>query len=158
MSGVLQRPAQFVFVLEEIGQLTEEHFHKLLRRHWRAIGMPEGRRHHVLDRTVFAIGEFDLDLLPFAIFRSLSFADGRGWQLVGVHELIGSDRFFRLCWFAVPLRVVEVMVCFYEVINREVILTVVKPCATSDDLLELDHRVDWAHQNNVANVPRIYTG
>ena len=33
--------AQFVFVLEELRQFAEQHFHELLRRHRRAVGMPE---------------------------------------------------------------------------------------------------------------------
>ena len=33
--------AQFGLVLEELGQLAEEHLHELLRRHRRAVGMPE---------------------------------------------------------------------------------------------------------------------
>ena len=56
--------AQFGLVLEELGQLAEEHLHELLRRHRRAVGMPERRRHHVLDGALLAVGELDLDLLP----------------------------------------------------------------------------------------------
>ena len=54
--------AEFGFVFEELGQLAEEHFHELLRGHRRAVGVPEGRAHHVLDGAVFAVGEFHLRL------------------------------------------------------------------------------------------------
>ncbi len=49
------------------------------------------------------------------------------------------------------------MMRLYEVQNREVVLAVVKPRATSDDLLELDHRIDRAHQHDVADVARVDT-
>ena len=50
------------------------------------------------------------------------------------------------------------MMRFHVVVDREVVLAVVEPGAASDDLLELDHRVDRAHQNDVADVPRIDAG
>ena len=46
----------------------------------------------------------------------------------------------------------------HEVVNREVILPVIEPCAAPDDLLELDHRVDGPHQDDVADVAGIYAG
>jgi hypothetical protein len=33
----------------------------------RAVGMPEGRAHHVLDGPRLAVGEFDFDALPAEI-------------------------------------------------------------------------------------------
>jgi hypothetical protein len=47
---------------------------------------------------------------------------------------------------------------FHKVVDREVILAVVKPCAATDDLLELNHGVDRAHQDDVPNVTGIDTG
>ena len=50
------------------------------------------------------------------------------------------------------------MVRFYEVVNGEVIFAVIEPCTTPDDLLELDHGVDGAHQYDVADVTGINAG
>ena len=69
----------------------------------------------------------------------------------------GSFR-LRLNRLAVPLRVAEVMVRLHEVVDREVVLAVVEPRAAPDDLLELDHRVDRAHQHDVADVAGIHAG
>ena len=49
-------------------------------------------------------------------------------------------------------------VCLHEVVDREVVLAVVEPRAAPDDLLELGHRVDRAHQNDIADVARIHAG
>ena len=49
------QPAEFRFVLEEIGQLAEEHLHELPHGHRRAIGMPEGRTHHRLNGARLAV-------------------------------------------------------------------------------------------------------
>ena len=65
---------------------------------------------------------------------------------------------FRLERFAIPLRIAEMMVRLHEVVDREVVLAVVEPRAASDDLLELDHRVDRAHQHDVADVAGIHAG
>ena len=50
------------------------------------------------------------------------------------------------------------VVRLHEVVDREVVLAVVKPGAAADDLLELDHGVDRAHQDDVANVAGIHAG
>ena len=50
------------------------------------------------------------------------------------------------------------MVRLHEIVNREVILAVVEPRAAPDDLLELDHRIDRAHQHDVADVAGIHAG
>jgi hypothetical protein len=39
--------------LRKFWQLAEQHFHKLLRPHRRAVRMPEGRTHHVLGGAGF---------------------------------------------------------------------------------------------------------
>jgi len=48
------------------------------------------------------------------------------------------------------------MMGLHEIVNREIVLVIVQPRAASDDLFEFDHRVDGAHQNNVADVARIH--
>ena len=50
------------------------------------------------------------------------------------------------------------MVRLHEVVDREVVLAVVEPRAAPDDLLELDHRIDRAHQHDVADVAGIHAG
>ena len=44
------------------------------------------------------------------------------------------------------------VVRLHEVVDREVILPVVEPRATTDDLFELDHGIDRTHQHDVADV------
>ena len=54
--------------MEELRQFAEEEFEELLGRHWRAVGVPEGGGHHVLDVAGFSVGEFYLDsALSFAV-------------------------------------------------------------------------------------------
>src|SRR5262249_20161290 len=65
---------------------------------------------------------------------------------------------FRIKRLAVPFRIVEVEIRFHEVVDREIVLTVIKTSAASDDLLELNHRVDRTHQHNVPNVSGVDAG
>ena len=60
-------------------------------------------------------------------------------------------------WIAVPLRVIELLMGFYKVINGKVILALERPCATSDDLLIFDHRIDGAHRNDVARILGVHS-
>ncbi len=46
-------------------------------------------------------------------------------------------------------------VCPHEVVNGEIVFAVVEPGATANDLLELNHGPDRAHQDDVANVAGI---
>ena len=57
--------------------------------------------------------------------------------------------------FSVPLGIAEVVVCLDEVVDREVVLALVEARAAADNLLELDQRVDRAHQDDVTDVARI---
>ena len=50
------------------------------------------------------------------------------------------------------------MMRLHEVVDREVVLTVIEPRAASDDLLKLDHRVDRAHQDDVPDVAGVHAG
>ena len=63
-----------------------------------------------------------------------------------------------LDWFAVPFGIAEVVVSLHEVIDGEVIFSVIEPRAASDDLLELDHRIDGTHQHDVADVSGVHAG
>lgn len=49
------------------------------------------------------------------------------------------------------------MMCLHEIIDREVVFPVIEPRSTSDDLLELDHRIDRAHQDDVTDIASIHT-
>ena len=61
------------------------------------------------------------------------------------------------CGLAVPLGIAEVHVSPHEVVDGEIILPVVEPGAASDDLFELDYRVDRPHEHDVADIPGIDT-
>lgn len=61
----------------------------------------------------------------------------------------------RLLRLAVPLGVVKVVVRFDEVVNREIVFAIVEAGPAPDGLLEFNHRVDRAHKDDVADVPRI---
>jgi len=50
------------------------------------------------------------------------------------------------------------VVRLHEVIDGEVILAVIEPGATADDLLEFDHGIDGAHEHDVADVPGVNAG
>jgi len=47
---------------------------------------------------------------------------------------------------------------FNEIIDCEIVFPIVKPCATTDDLLELDYGVDRAHEDDVSDVAGVYAG
>src|SRR4030095_7346253 len=100
--------------------------------------MPETCHHHVLDVARFSIGQFHFRLPPWWWL----------WWFGRIHRWDWRPRtLWRFRWFrlSIPLRIVEVVVCFHEVVDREVILPVVKPRAAPDDLLELDHRINGTH-------------
>jgi hypothetical protein len=50
------------------------------------------------------------------------------------------------------------MMRLHEIVGREMVLAVVEPRSASDDLFELNHRVDGAHQDDVADVAGIHSG
>ena len=54
---------EFGFVLEELGKFAEKHLHELLCGYGRAVRVPEGGHHHVLDVALLAVGQLHLDLL-----------------------------------------------------------------------------------------------
>src|SRR5260370_24749573 len=76
--------------------------------------------------------------------------------LAGVIAAPGT--WLRLQRLAVPLRIVEMKIRSYEIVNGEIVLAVIKPRPSADDLLELNHGVDGAHENDVANVAGIHAG
>ena len=83
----------------------------------------------------------------------------RSWHfcaLTGVKAtLLAKLRFY---WLAVPFRIVEMKVRLYEIVDGEVILSIIKARTTSNDLFELDHRVDRAHENDVADIAGVHAG
>ena len=176
MSGRAPQCAQLVLVLEELRQLAKQHLHELLGGHGRAVRVPERGAHHVLNGTLFAVGQlhFRLRLLlahAWALtanrarfFRTFArcLSAHRTWLRYRLHALAGVLATllarFRLQRLAVPFRIAEMVVRLHEVVDGEVVLAIVKPCAAPDDLLELDHGVDRAHQDDVANVAGIHAG
>jgi hypothetical protein len=50
------------------------------------------------------------------------------------------------------------VVGLHEVIDREVVLAVKAVSSTADGLLELDHRVDDAHQYDVSHFAGVHAG
>src|SRR5258708_7198602 len=117
--------------------------------------MPECCAHHMLDPPLLAVGKPDLG--PLSIYGWLRTIDRAGTRR---RALWASDRRCRaeIDRLAIPLRIAEVVMCFDEVVDREVVLAIVQPRSTADDLLELDHRMNRAHQNDVADVTRVNTG
>src|SRR6266436_1487134 len=107
--------------------------------------MPERSAHHVLNGSRLAVGEFNFNLLTTRSgVRTWTRRFGRIW----VSWLLRLFR-LRLHRLPVPLRIAEVKMRLHEVVNREVVLSVIEPRAAPDDLLELDHRVDRPHQDDI---------
>ena len=108
--------------------------------------MPEGRRHHVIDRPLFSVRELHLDLLRPR--RWLRLAIGRHGLRRLVPLAFRPPRLsrLRLDRLPVPFGIVEVVVRLHEVVDRKIVLAVEKPRPAPDNLLELDHGVDRAHQ------------
>ena len=50
------------------------------------------------------------------------------------------------------------MVSLNEIVDGEVVLAFEQPGATANDLFELDHGIDWAHQDDVADVAGVHAG
>ena len=145
---------KFHLALKKLWQPSEEHLQELLRRHRRTVGVPEARYHCVLNGSLLPVREPDLDLARFLVRWRRRSSDGFVISSAG----FGYLRFGLRCdRFAVPFRVTEVMVRVHEVVDREVVFAVVETRSATDDLLELDHRVDGAHQDDVANVAGIHT-
>src|SRR5665213_119781 len=116
--------------------------------------MPEARHHHVLDSAGFAVGELNFDLLTA---RSRRRSGLRWYGRVNRRNWPGLFRLW-LDRLTVPLGIAEVMMRPHEIVDREVVLPIIKPRPAPDDLLELDHRVDGAHQHDVADVARVHAG
>ncbi len=63
VSGALHSARSSASSLKNSGSLPNSSFHELLRRHGRAVRMPERGAHHVLDGALFAVREFHFRLL-----------------------------------------------------------------------------------------------
>src|SRR5687767_9368314 len=116
--------------------------------------MPEAGHHHVLDAARLSVGEAYFDFLSRWLRRwPGSHRTGRsGWTRPNRRLRL------RFKWFAIPFRIAEMKVRLHEIVDRKVILAVIKARAAPDDLFELDHRIDRSHQHDVADVSRIDTG
>src|SRR5450759_1501233 len=119
--------------------------------------MPEACNHHVLNVSFLAVSKLNL---CFFLAYTRSLATHWAWLFRAYTGTLSTHRtrlgrmFFAYTWAlttlgtkfrfigrTIPFRIVEMMICLHEVINCEVFLAVIKPCATSDDLLELNHRI-----------------
>jgi hypothetical protein len=58
---------------------------------------------------------------------------------------------------AIPLGILEILVCSYKIVNGKVVFIVKKSCASSDNLLKLNHIIDGAHEHDIAHVAGIHT-
>ena len=134
---------------------------KLLRRHGRAVRMPKTCHRHMLDVAVLAVRQFHFHLsrLPLAhawslpayrARRLLTFTGrfatkvARERRLLQTHTRVAAtfSASLQLHRFAIPLRVAEMMVRLYEVVDREVVLAIKQSRSPTDNLLEFDHRLD----------------
>jgi len=114
----------------------------------------------VLDRPFLAVSQLDLNLgtlltdagtftaygtprrwfhLTFARALATHRAGLRRCHFTGTWIIATSEAAFRFYGFAVPFRIVEMLVGLHEVVDSEIVLVVKKPCSSADDLLELDH-------------------
>ena len=64
---------------------------------------------------------------------------------------------YRAEWIAIPLGILEILVCSYKIIDGEVVFVVKKSCASSDDLLKLNHIIDRAEKHDIANIASVHT-
>src|SRR5450759_3245777 len=128
--------------------------------------MPEACNHHVLNVSFLTVSKFNLCFL-LAYTRSLpthwAWFFGAYTGTLTTHRtrlgrtLLAYTRAlttlsakFRFIGRAIPFRIIEMMICLHEIVYRKVVLAIVKACATSDDLLELNHRIDWPQQHDIA--------
>ena len=57
---------------------------------------------------------------------------------------------------AIPLGILEILVCSYKIVNGKVELIIKKSCASSDDLLKLDHIIDRSEKHDIAYIASIH--
>src|SRR5262249_125888 len=106
---------------------------------------------------LLAVGKAYLDLLRSLVDVICSMAVG--WRRALPPFLLPTlPTLLRLHRLAVPLWIVEVLVRFYKVVDREVVLVIEQARAAPDDLLELDHGSDRPQQYDVANVACVHAG
>src|SRR3990167_4442718 len=136
--------------------------------------MPETGRSHELNLALLAIRELYLRLfladtgsvatLLAGLLRTCAglITAGRTglrrFLLTGARCTAAFLASLWLFWLTIPLRITEMVVSLNEVIDREVVLAIVKPGAAPDDLLELNHRIHRPHEYDVADVTRIHAG
>ena len=149
---------QRLFAGEELrqGQRVEQARDELLGRQRFSVGVEERRRRHVLNRSMFAVAQLDADLR----LRRIKLVVVSGFRIVGRVQRweVARHRRRRVERLTIPVRIGEQVVGVHEVVDREVVLAVEQARPAADDLLELDHRIDRAHQHDVAHVAGINPG
>lgn len=116
---------------------------------------PVGSGGDVADLSLLPVGQLDDN--SFGLWRRIVAAWIR-WIVPRIWRARSRARPWRVRRerVAVPLLIIEVLVRLHEVVDREEVLPIEGPRATPDDLLELDHRFDGPHQNDVSDVPGIH--
>lgn len=140
------------------------------------VRMPEARHRCVLDAPFLAVRQFhSRNGLSFAFARALSACRARPLFAFAGMPAANLARFrpfhfahagicpaffagFRVYGIPVPLRIVEMMIRFHKVVNREIVLAFKEPGPPADDLFEFDHGPDGAHQHDVPDVPGVHAG
>ena len=72
--------------------------------------------------------------------------------------IAASGAGFRFQRFAVPFGIVEKFIGFDEIVDGKIVLAVKKPGTAADNLFELNHLLDRAHQHDIADIAGIDTG
>ena len=57
---------------------------------------------------------------------------------------------------AIPLGILEILVCSYKIVNGKVELIIKKARASSDNLLELNHIIDRSEEYDIAHIASIH--
>ena len=56
----------------------------------------------------------------------------------------------------IPLGILEILVCSYEIVNGKVELIIKKARASSDNLLELNHIIDRSEEYDIAHIASVH--
>ena len=136
--------------------------------------MPEASGGHVLNSSFLAVRQLNLGFLDafawsltafragvfFAFTRPLAtdLARLRRLRLTDARIIAALFAGLRFHGVAVPFSIIEMMMCFDEIVDGEIVLTLIQAGSASDDLFELDHGVNRAHEDNIADIAGIDSG
>ena len=113
----------------------------------------------MLQRAFLAICELDDQFPRLAVVAAIVIGRAPGIARAVAVAVPSAGAVRRLVLgLAVPFRIVEMVVRLHEVVDREIVLAVIEARPAADDLLELDHRVDRPHQDDIADVAGVHSG